>query len=115
MYRVIGFGEVDQAHGHSVASFFLARSCRRCAAKMMSTVERWGKKNSLILRQDAFLNEVVAEAACDDFEEYFAGVCHEGYATATTRHCPIFLLCVQYLDHCVLPLWRNAPFPNTAT
>ena len=46
----------------------------------------------------------------DDFEEYFAGVSHEGDATIISTLSPIFLL-VKHLNRFIFPLLRYATLP----
>lgn len=61
--------------------------------------------------QYAFLFEVAADAARNDFEEYFAGVCHKGSATIDTTLGLIFFF-VLNPSRCVLALLRHAPPPS---
>ena len=70
---VVGFGEVDKTHEQRsvLLPFQLLQ-----ASHHKHHVDRrpFGPKATLLLWQDAFPFAVVAEAARDEFEEYFAGM-----------------------------------------
>ena len=53
---------------------------------------------------------MVSQATRDDFEDYFAGVSHEGDATIIATLRPVFLL-VKHLSRCIFPLVRHATSP----
>ena len=57
-----------------------------------------GSEPKLFLPQNVLAFAIVTQATLDDFEEHFAGVSHEGYATIIAILSPIFLL-VKHLNH----------------
>ena len=69
-----------------------------------------GSEPPLFLRQNVLAFAIVTQATRDDFEEYLAGVSHEGDATIIAKLCPIFLL-VKHLNRCIFPLLRHATSP----
>ena len=67
----------------------------------------WAKA-ALLLREDTLSLAVVAQACSDDFEQHFAGVCHEGDASEVAALHHVSLL-EQDLDGRILPLLRHFP------
>ena len=67
-------------------------------------VERFGRK-PLSLRQDLHALTVLAEAASDDLQQYFAGVRYQRDVPVVAALCPIFLF-VAYHDDGIFPLLR---------
>ena len=74
----------------------------------MSTVERWGQLDSVPPAKHLRPRSSHGSDPHNDFEEWFAGVHHEGVAAIIVTLRPISFL-EQNLDRCVLfPLLRNA-------
>ena len=65
---------------------------------------------TLFFRQNFLAFAIVTEATRDDFEEYFAGVSHEGDATIIDTLSPIFLF-VKHVHRCIFPLLRHTTSP----
>ena len=68
-----------------------------------------GTEPTLFLRQNVLAFAIVTQATRDDFEEYFAGVSHEGDAMMIPTLSPIFL--VKHLNRCIFSLLRHATSP----
>ena len=67
----------------------------------------------MFLRQDPHALAVLAEAASDDLQQYFAGVHYQRDAPVVAALCPI-LLFMEYHDDGIIPLlWHLAPSKNT--
>ena len=66
-----------------------------------------GFEPTLFRHQNVLAVAIVAQATRDYFEEYFAGVSHEGDATIIPTLSHIFLL-VKHLNRCIFPLLRHA-------
>ena len=72
-----------------------------------------GSEPTLFLWQNVLAFAIVTQATSDDFEEYFAGVSHEGDVTIIATLSPVFLL-VKHLNRCIFPLLRYAiPPPHS--
>ena len=70
-------------------------------------------ETTLFLRQDPPALAVLADAASDDLQQYFAGVRYQRDAPAVAALCPIFLF-AEYHDYGRFLLLRYlAPPPNT--
>ena len=69
-----------------------------------------GSELTLFLRQNFLAFAIITQATRDHFEEYTAGVTHEGDATIIATLSPVFLL-VKHLSRCIFPLLRDATFP----
>ena len=101
--------------------FFHASSCRRRTTSIKPTVERWGlnphcSSGKLFSRSQ----QPLTKATRDDFEEYFAGVGHEGDATVVATLRPIFrlLMCSSLIVasfHCCGHCCGTPPPLHTAT
>ena len=103
------FGEVDKAQvqgGVLLPRQFLQSSYYEHRVNRRAL----GSEPTLLLRQNVLAFAIVTQATRDDFEEYFAGVSHDGDATIIATLCPIFLL-VEYLNRCIFPLLRHATSP----
>ena len=105
---VVCFGEVDKAHvqGGVLPRQFLQSSYYEHHVNRRAL----GSEPTLFLRQNVLASAIVTQATRDDFEEYFAGVSHEGNATIIATLSPIFLL-VKHLYRCIFPLLRYATSP----
>ena len=107
------FGEVDRAQVQGGVIFppqFLQSSYYE------HRVNRRGlrSESTLFLRQNVLAFALVTQATRYDFEEYFAGVSHEGDATIIATPSPIFLL-VKHLNRCIFSLHPPTSPLHTAT
>ena len=94
--RVVCFGEVDKAQvqrGVILPRQFLQSSYYEHHVNRRAL----GSEPTLLLRQNVLAFAIVTKATRDNFEEYFAGVSHEGDATIIATLSPIFLP-VKHLD-----------------
>ena len=109
---VLCFGEVDKAHvqgGVLLPRQFLQSSYYEHHINRRAL----GSEATLFLRQNVLAFAIVTQATRDDFEEYCAGVSHEGDDTMIATLSPIFLL-VKHLNRCIFPLLRCAiPPPHS--
>ena len=105
---VIRFGEVDEAQvqGGVLPRQFLQSSYYEHHVNRRAL----GSEPTLFLRQNVLAFAIVTQATRDDFEEYFAGVSHEGDATIIATLSPIFLL-VKHLNRSIFPLLGYATPP----
>ena len=106
---VVCFGEVDKAHvqgGVLLPRQFLKSSYYEHHVNRRAL----GSKPTRFLRQNVLAFAIVTQATRDYFEEYFAGVRHEGDATIIATLSPIFLF-VKHLIRCIFPLLRYATPP----
>ena len=103
---VICFSEVDKSKVHE--GVLLPRQFLQSSYYEHHVNRRaLGSEPTLFLRQDVLAFAIVTQATRDDFEEYFAGVSHEGDATIIATHSPIFLL-EYHFNRCIFPLLRHA-------
>ena len=110
---VICFGEVDIAQvqgGVLLPCQFLQSSYYEHHVNRRAL----GSEPTLFLRQNVLAFAIINQATHDDFEEYFAGVSHEGDATIIATLSPIFLLVSTLIvesSHCC----GTPPSLDTAT
>ena len=106
---VICFGEVDETKVQG--GVLLPRQFLQSSYYEHHVNRRvLGSEPSLFLRQNVLAFAIVTQATRDDFEEYFAGVSHEGDATVIATLSPMFLL-VKHLKRCIFPQLRHATSP----
>ena len=87
--RVICFGEVDKTQVQGCV--LLPRQILQSSYYEHHVNRRaLGSAPTLFLRQNVLAFAIVTQATRDDFEEYFAGVNHEGDATIIATFSPIF-------------------------
>ena len=76
-------------------------------------IERFGRK-PLFLRQDPHALVVLTQAASDDLQQYFAGVCFQRDTPVVAALCPIPLF-MEYVVGDIFPLLRHLPPPPPNT
>ena len=106
---VVCFGEVDKAQVQG--GVLLPRQFLQSSYYEHHVNRRELRSElTLLLRQNVLAFAIVTQATRDDFEEYFAGVSHEGDATIMATLSPIFVL-VKHHNRCIFPLLRYATSP----
>ena len=104
---ILGLGEVGKAHkqrGVLLPCQFLQATLHEHYIDRRTSEP----KAPLLCLQEPFPFAVVAEAARDEFEEYFTGVRDKADATIVSAIRPVFLL-VQHVKRCILSLLRHYP------
>ena len=97
-------------HADNGICFFRANSCSRRITKIISVVERFGRKPLCSYGRIPTRSQYSIEAASDDLQQYLAGVRYQRDAPVVAELCPI-LLFMEYHDDGIFPLLRHLPPP----